>query len=61
MEDNFFAALSLPPPPPTLSFELSLTGICCLISGFSILASFVVLSRFRLDTDDPAEESVADC
>ena len=51
-------SLVLPPCDETLSLELSLTGICCLTSGFSPpFASLLVLIRFKLDTEDPEPDS----
>ena len=41
------------PPDETLSLELSLTGICCLTSGFSPFTSLLVLIKFKFDTEDP--------
>ena len=41
------------PPDETLSFELSLTGICCLTSDFSPFTSLLVLIKFKFDTEAP--------
>lgn len=47
-EDSFFELFSF----PLGSLELiSLIGICCLISAFSIFASLVVLKRLRFATE----------